>query len=304
MKNSNTLINLELSDQQLSVASRLFSPTVFREFARNGRSVTFVRIVNELLSLEMVESNSLVRDLYDSAYSLLLSKKYRNEFIYKSMITRKILLGKHSLNTAVLLNEFRVHDCKADVAVINGTSNVYEIKTERDSLQRLNKQICTYQSVFANVNVVVGSNHLNSVLKTTPDSVGVLLLNHRNHISTHRKAVEFCDNISTEAIFNSIRLSESKKILENIGIEIPNVPNTKTYLTLKSLFKDLSSEEAHKRMVSILKLSRNHSKVSTFLDSLPKSLHSSALSTQISKKDRVQLLAALDTPLNSAMNWC
>ena len=99
----------------------------------------FARLANELLALEYIDSNSPIRDLFDSIFDRLTSKDYRHEFIYKSVIAHKILLGRHSLNTAVLLNEFRVGDCKADVVVINGTSNVYEIKSERDSLCRLKK---------------------------------------------------------------------------------------------------------------------------------------------------------------------
>lgn len=47
-----------------------------------------------------------------------------------NVIANKILLGKHSLNTSHMLSEFRVGYNKADVVIINGTSSVYEIKSE------------------------------------------------------------------------------------------------------------------------------------------------------------------------------
>ena len=292
-----------LTDQQLFAASRLFSPTLFRELARNSCSPMFARLANELLTLETVDLNSPIKDFFDSILARLTSKKYRYEYIYKSAITHKVLLGKHSLNTAVLLNEFRVGDCKADCVVINATSNVYEIKSERDSLCRLEKQISAYQSVFANVNVITGGNHLNSVLKSMPDSVGVQLLNDQHQISTEREPKEFFRNIKAECIFDSIRLSESKMILKNLGFEIPNVPNTKAYSTYKSLFKKLSHEIAHEQMVKVLKKTRDQSKHSDFLESLPISMIPIALHTRLSRCDQNQLLNSLDISLRDAIGW-
>ena len=295
--------SLRLTDQQHSAASRLFSPTVFRELGRSGCSPMFARLANELLSLEIIDLSSPIRDLFDPVHRRLRLKDYRYEYIYKSAIAHKVLLGKHSLNTAVLLNEFRVGDCKADVVIINGTSNVYEIKSERDSLCRLEKQISTYQSVFANVNVITGSNHLDSVLKIMPDSVGVLLLSNRNQISTKRKSKEFSRNIKAECIFDSIRISESKAILKNFKHEIPEVPNTKAYSTYKSMFKRLDSEDAHEQMVKVLKKTRDQSKLSDFLDSLPNSMIPMALYTRLSRRDQNQLLNALNTSLQNAIGW-
>ena len=292
-----------LTDQQISAASRLFSPIVFRELARSGCSPMFARLANELLSLEIIDLDSPIKDFLDSILDRLKPKEYRHEYIYKSAIAHKVLLGIHSLNTAVLLNEFRVGDCKADVVVINGTSNVYEIKSERDSLCRLEKQISAYQSVFANINVITGENHLNSILRTVPDSVGVLLLSDRHQISTIRESKEFSRNIKAECIFDSIHLSESKAILKNLGFEIPKVPNTKAYSTYKSVFKKLNNQNAHEQMVKILKRTRNQSKLSDFLESLPNSMIPIALYTRLSKRDQNQLLSALDTSLQNAIGW-
>ncbi len=292
-----------LTHQQFSAASRLFSPVVFRELARHGFSPMFARLADELLFFETVDLDSPIRTVFDLVFAQLKAKEYRHEYIYKAAIAHKVLLGKHSLNTAVLLNEFRVGDSKADIVVINGTSNVYEIKSERDSLGRLEKQVSAYQNVFANVNVITGRNHLNSVLKTMPDSVGVLSLSNRHQISTLRESKEFVENIETECIFDSIRLSESKAILKRFDIEIPKVPNTTAYSTYKSLFKRLNNVEVHEQMVEILKKSRDQSKLLNFLRSLPNSMVPLALYTRLCSRDQNQLLTALDTSLQDAINW-
>lgn len=71
--------------------------------------------------------NATVGDALDSAFDVLKTAGLRDEYVYRAAITHKILLGTHSLNTACMLNEFRVGVCKADVAILNGTATVYEI---------------------------------------------------------------------------------------------------------------------------------------------------------------------------------
>ena len=87
----------DLSPQQLSATSRLFSPTVFRELAKSGFSPIFSRLAKALAPLDLVNSNSKVSDLFDSAFEVLKLKNYRHECIYKNAIANKILPGKHSL---------------------------------------------------------------------------------------------------------------------------------------------------------------------------------------------------------------
>ncbi len=295
-------ISVAIENRQLSAASRLFSPTVFREFAREGRSPVFARLVRELSFLDLA-SDAPVRKVFDAAFSLLKAENYRHECIYKSALARKVLLGRHSLKTAVLINEFRVHDCKADIVIINGTSNVYEIKSERDSLRRLEKQISTYRNVFANINVITGKNHRDAVRDIVPKTVGILLLSDRYQISTIRKPTKVTSEICPMSIFDSIQISEAKKILKNLGINIPDLPNTKIYYALKTLFNELSPEVAHEQMVKTLGKTRNQSQLSPFLDSLPDSIIATALSTRIRKQDHGKLLSALKTPLHSAFDW-
>ena len=90
---------------------------------------------------------------YDTIFKRLL-REYRYEYIYKNAVAKKILLGKHNLNTAFMLTEFRADDCKADTVILNGTSYVYEIKTEMDSFDRLDRQISAYRKVFDYITVI------------------------------------------------------------------------------------------------------------------------------------------------------
>src|ERR1700689_2129367 len=104
-----------------------------------------------------------------------------------------------------MLNEFRVGECKADLAILNGTATVYEVKSERDSLSRLERQVAAYAKVFARVYVIAAKDHISGVIASVPRDVGVLQLTSRKQISTLREAADQPEHTSPAAIFDSIR---------------------------------------------------------------------------------------------------
>jgi hypothetical protein len=142
------------ASDQLAAISRLFSSAVIREMARKGKSPMFTRLAKQSCLPDTLSSADRVRTLFEAAFSLLKRTGYRHEYIYKAALTHNILLGRHSLHTASLLNEFRVGACKADLAILNGTATVYEVKSERDSLARLERQVAAYATVFAKIYVI------------------------------------------------------------------------------------------------------------------------------------------------------
>ncbi|WP_116809177.1 sce7726 family protein [Steroidobacter cummioxidans] len=293
----------ELASSQLAAISRLFSSSVICELARKGKSPLFARLAQESLLISSPASGKHVYSLFDTAFSVLQRVGCRAEYVYKAALTHKILLGKHSLQTASMLTEFRVGGCKADTAILNGTSTVYEIKSERDSLARLQRQISTYATVFARVYVIAGENHVASVLASVPSSVGVLRLNRRNQISTVQDAADRANLISPAAIFDSIRLAEARAILLSLGVSVPVVPNTELSRALRELFLGLSPLEAHHGMVRVLKKTRDLRPLSSLVSQLPRSLQPAALSIPMRKSDHLRLVNALNTSLDDAMEW-
>lgn len=294
-------MNVMYNYQQISSASRLFSSGLLHEFSRKGFSPQFSRIVEEIQPTKLVSVTDRVSQLFDRVFALLKKEEFRNEYVYKSALVHKVLLGSHSLKTTAMLSEFRVDNSKADVVMLNGTSTVYEIKSERDTLKRLQHQIDAYRKVFARVNVIAGANHVDAVRDLVDDDVGVLLLTDRYQISTIRKAKDAPERTETDAIFNAIQLSEAKQILQNRSIEIPELPNTKMYKVLQEKFSVLKPEEAHEEMVQILKKTRSSAPLEDFIAEIPYSLRAGVLSAKVRKCDRGRLLRALNKPIKDVM---
>jgi hypothetical protein len=288
---------------QFAAISRFFASSVIREMARKGRSPLFARLARQSGLIDSISVSQRVCSLFDRAFSVLKREGYRHEYIYKAALTHKILLGKHSLQTASMLNEFRVGDCKADLAILNGTATVYEVKSERDSLSRLERQVAAYATVFARVYVIAAEDHVSGVLASVPKDVGVLRLNGRHQISTLREAADRPERTRPAAIFGSIRTLEARLILQSCGVSVPVVPNTEISSVLRGLFIRLGPREAHEGMVHVLKKTRNLLPLSTLVDRLPRSLQTAALSVPLRRLEHARLVAAVNTPLEDAMAW-
>ena len=202
-----------------------------------------------------------------------------------------------------MLNEFRVGECKADLAILNGTATVYEVKSERDSLSRLERQVNAYAKVFAQVYVIAAENHIDALIGSLPGDVGILRLSNRHQISTLREAVDRPERTSPAAIFDSIRTEEARMILLAHGVSIPIVPNTALNSVLRELFVKLDAHKAHCGMVQVLKKTRNLMPLSELVAQLPQSLQTAALSVPLRKIDHARLVSAVNTRLEEAMAW-
>ena len=77
----------------------------------------------------------------------------------------------------VVIEEFGI--CRGqgriDLVVVNSRFHGYEIKSDRDSLRRLDSQVDLYSKVLDRATIVVGDRHLSATLGIVPQWWGVLL---------------------------------------------------------------------------------------------------------------------------------
>lgn len=282
----------------------MFSSSVFREMAKKGRSPLFARLLIETgLAGSFRAAAETVGATFDAAFAVLRQAGLRDEYVYRAAITHNILLGRHSLRTASVLTEFRAGTCKADVVVLNGTSAVYEIKSERDSLARLANQIANYRRVFAKIYVVAGQQHVDDVARNTSSDIGVLGLARWDRISTVREATDRIDLTCPLAIFDALRLSESAAVLKRLQVPIPDVPNTLLHSAMRKCFARLSPVVVHQQMVEVLKQTRSLAPIGDLVRQLPPSLQPAAIAFQIRRADHERVVNAVLTPIDDALAW-
>ena len=280
---------LNINTNNLNTLSRIFTPLVLDSVADNGHSSYLTDVCSNSLLLNKIDMNFPFSDFLNGVYSVLF-KNYRNEYIYKNVIANKILLGKHSLNTSQMLTEFRVGKCKADVVVINGTSTVYEIKSEFDSFARLEKQLSAYRQVFDHINVITSEKQAKKLQKELPKEIGILVVTNRNTISTIQKSISNKQNIIGSVLFASLRKNEYLSIIKKLNGAIPDAPNTMIFKECKSLFLKASPETAHDIAMVELRKRNEASSITEFLRYAPDSLSAYIISNS-NNKSKLQALA-------------
>lgn len=78
-------------------------------------------------------------------------------------------------DTSVAVEEMTIRsgDVRIDMAVLNGHMHGFEIKSDRDTLQRLPKQIEEYARVFDYLTLVTGPQYVDLVASRIPPWVGL-----------------------------------------------------------------------------------------------------------------------------------
>ena len=105
----------------------------------------------------------------------LTQSGYREKDIKALLISHLIRKKKISSKTT-LINEFSIDNYanRADIVTVHGKNlDVYEIKSEADTLQRLQNQVNKYQQFFNKVTVVCDPKHSRYILDIVPNTVAV-----------------------------------------------------------------------------------------------------------------------------------
>lgn len=100
----------------------------------------------------------------------------------------KELAKQHQYNTEFLAElPIANFSRRIDLVMANGSLSGFEIKSELDTLNRLDGQLKTYTQYFENVTVVCATKHLKSVINITPSNVGILEFDGKQFVS-HRES--------------------------------------------------------------------------------------------------------------------
>lgn len=279
-------------DRQLPL---LFHGPVLLELANTGKARLVQYLIEHVQQL-IVKASITYSEFYEACHGIMW-KRYRSEYVYKNAIASKILLGRHSIDTTQFFTEFRAEQCKADVVLINGTSTVYEIKTELDSLDRLNGQLLSYSHVFDRIYVVTHETYAQKLMESTADIVGILVLSDEGSFREIRKSKSNKASVLPAAIFDSLRRDEYIQILTTVFGGVPDVPNTQIYSVCKNLFAQLSPEVAHDGLVKALHRRKPSEALKHLVTNGPKSLRAAFLSADLSDRQIANLSQTLAMPV-------
>lgn len=276
--------------------SNLFSPTFINLILENRYSSNLLNLLKRSGYIDNIKPNMTLKDLFEDVY-LFLIDNYRCEYVYKNAIANKLLLGRHSLKTSTLISELRVNSSKADIVILNGTSSVYEIKTELDTLNRLPSQMNDYKKMFDKIYVVTNEKFFEKLNNSLESEIGIICLSDKYTLLEKKKATSNKQNTDPSCIFKSLRKYEYTNIIKRKFGYIPNVPNTKIYCECLKLFCSLEPSVAHDEMVIELKKRNNKNKNEELINVVPHSLKMLCLDYRLSASKISSLEEAFKQPL-------
>lgn len=191
-------------------------------------------------------------DFFKTLYQEL-TRLYANEYIFKNNIINSVRLDK-KYSDSIILDEFPIGKSIADMVIINGDAEIFEIKSNLDNPDRLLDQLDTYYKAVTLVNVVIHNNELDKYLKylkTKP--CGILVLSPEHGLERIRQPERFSSKLDHATIFKLLRKGEHLKIINDLYDQVPDVPNTELFKYCFSLIADIEVTEFQKLSFQILK---------------------------------------------------
>ena len=95
----------------------------------------------------------------------------------RSALRSFVLTKRDSKTDVVIIEELGLcrGRVRVDLAVVDDLLHGFEIKSDRDSLRRLARQVTYYSKVLDKATIVIGRRHMEKVLRVVPNWWGVLL---------------------------------------------------------------------------------------------------------------------------------
>lgn len=236
--------------ETLRQLSRLFSPPVFKKIVAENNTSSFNKEIEPRLknSSKKSSNGALIKTFYRT-----LEKKYRCEYIYKNTLFNTIL-KEYGLKSTLTLNEFKIGKSIADLVLLNGTAKVYEIKTELDSLDKLEKQIEDYLKFADKIEIVADETHVAQLQEACKDTtIGIVLLSKNNKLIRIKEAEASAQFFDFDTLFKVLRKQEYLDLTMRNFNYIPDVPNTRIYRCCYELLSAVDVVEFQKQVVAKLK---------------------------------------------------
>jgi hypothetical protein len=224
-------------------ASTLFRPSFLERVAQGSHLDVLDQVPVGHLRGADVPVGAFLERLYSEMF-----RTYRNEYIYKNELVRRVFLARHNPDVSTVLTEVPVAAWagRVDLIVVNGTTTAYEVKTDFDDLDRLERQTAISLRLFDRVCVVCSESWGQRVENETDDRVGVLVLQDGGSIATRRRPADNANNVSAEAVFDCLRTAEYTEALERYVGHLPSdLRSVDRYEFCKPLFSSLPARTAH-----------------------------------------------------------
>lgn len=172
------------------------------------------------------------------------------EYKTSDLTIRNALIDKlntsYSAESPVLINEYCLSNTgtRADVVLIENELHGFELKSDRDVLSRLPRQIYGYNKVLDKITLVVGKTHVKEVLFLIPDWWGLMIAHEQNGAVTLHSVREALLNPMQDLSSLAQLLHRNELVIILSGIGKKKSLSNKSKRALISMLLDVLDEES------------------------------------------------------------
>lgn len=268
---------------QLRDYSSLFSRSEVNKWLKNDFESIDIKL-NRYNTYNKNKGNtylSVLRKTYK-----FLEKHYPNEYILKNEFLNQWLKIELGTDNSVIFNEFRIGKAIADLAMFNGISKVFEIKTILDKEYRLSNQIKEYRKIFNEVYIIVPTvllskymNYENNIGLITYDSITkkfeLIQKSERNF------------EIDVNVIMEVLHSKEYIEITKNYYNELPKMNSFNQFEICKELISYIPKIELNSMFIDTIKKRKIHN---LLFKKINYEFNQIFLSLNLKQKDRDKLI--------------
>lgn len=257
---------------------------------------TLVRNLLQKYDPDLISPSLTYWNYFDHVYKVL-EKNYRNEYVYKNTFITEWLIKEYSLKDTIAFSEFRVGSAIADLALFNGASKAFEIKTELDNNKRLLAQLDEYSKLMEECYIVVPEELVREYLVDIPSSVGILAVKRGQRflkIESRRDARKNT-TVDIDVLMSSVRCNEYKWMTKQAYGRLPDVNCFEMFDACKDFLGRLPTNELHKLFLCAIKSRKN---ITPRLKDIPRSARQICLAMDISEKNLITLNRLYNQPIN------
>lgn len=269
---------------KMDTVNRFFTWPFLRRLIRNENIPDYAAVVHAAIgNTSHVDNIAIVNALYRFMF-----ERYRSEYFYQNTLF-DLLIDENYPTTA--LTQVPIGKSKADFILINDKAVVYEIKTELDSLVRLDSQLGNYYKAFNRVCVVTSDSHYEPLcerLADTPVGIYVLTPNATLSATKRKEPVECNDHLDHLTLFKVLHKTEYEHIIKKYFGYLPDVLPSLWFRECFKIFSEIPIVEAQRLAMQVMQGRRTVDK--GLLSYVPLALQSLVYFARPSKKEK-RLLA-------------
>lgn len=157
-----------------------------------------------------------------------VSENYRNDIVFKIELLENLELFIDRITDAFIVNEFKTGRCVTDIAIFNGKSISFEIKSDLDRASNLNTQLNQFSKVFDKNYLITNEERVCKFSKQISENCGLISVDSNLNFELVKEA-KTNENLSFDLLFKILRKDEYLDLVVKYFGEIPNVPNTRIY---------------------------------------------------------------------------